>query len=105
MTHVHRHFCDPRFAVRRVTAKLLPCERCGHDPIFIESGLDWPVHPFSSFRQFLLWCDYCGRDIETSFEARKVPFRTRHVRPTYAKRVDLNLQPLQMVGRWNQLNG
>jgi len=90
---------DPLFAVRRVRAKLLPCKRCGHDPIFIESGLDWPIYPFSNFRQFLLWCDHCGRDIETSFDARKVPFRTRHVRPTYAKRVDLNLQPLQMVRR------
>ena len=104
MKHVRRHFCDPRLAVRRVRAKLNPCKRCGHEPIFIESGLDWPIYPFSSFREFLLWCDECGQEVETSFEAWKVPFRTRHVRVTYARRVDLSLQPLQMVGRWNQLN-
>ena len=33
-----------------------------------------------------------------------MPFRTRHIRSTYAKRVDLNIQPLQIVGRWNRLN-
>ena len=60
--------------------------------------------PFSSFRYFLLWRDVCGQEVETSFEATKVPFRKRHGRATYARRVDLNLQPLQMIGRWNQLN-
>ncbi len=104
MKHVRRHFCDPRMAFRHVRAKLNPCKRCGREPIFIESGLDWPIYPFSSFREFSLWCDECGQEVETSFEAWKVPFRTRHVRVTYARRVDLNLQPLQMVGRWNRLN-
>ena len=106
MTSVRRDFCDPRLgAVKRVRAKLSPCKRCGHEPIFIESGLNWPVYPFSSFRDYYLWCDMCGQEVETEFMARNVAFRTRHIRPTYGKRVDLNLQPLQMVGRWNQLNG
>lgn len=104
MKHVRRHFCDPRLALRRVRANLKPCKQCGHEPIFIESGLDWPVYPFSGFRHFLLWCDMCGLEVETSFEATKVPFRTRHVRVTYARRVELNIQPFQMVGRWNRLN-
>lgn len=104
MKHVRQLFCDPRFGVRHVRAKLKPCNRCGHEPIFIESGLDWPIYPFSSFRNFWLWCDECGQEVETSFEARKVPFRKRSGRVTYARRVDLNLQPIQMVGRWNQLN-
>jgi hypothetical protein len=104
MTHVRRYFCDPRLADRHVIAKLKPCKRCGHAPIFIEGGLDLPIYPFSSFRYFLLWCDVCGQEVETSFEATKVPFRKRHGRATNARRVDLNLQPLQMSGRWNQLN-
>jgi hypothetical protein len=105
MINVRRHLCDPFFVVRHVRAKLKPCKRCGHKPIFIEGGLDCPIYPFSSFRYFLLWCDVCGQEVETSFEARKVPFRKRRGRVTYARRVDLNLQPLQIVGRWNQLNG
>jgi hypothetical protein len=105
MIPVRRHFCHPRKAFRRVRAKLKRCKRCGHEPIFIETGLNWPIYPFSSFRHFWLWCDTCRQEIETRFEATEVPFRTRHDDATYAERVDLNLQPLQMVGRWNQLNG
>jgi hypothetical protein len=60
MTPVRRHLCDPYFAVRHVRAKLNHCKRCGHEPIFIEGGLDWPIYPFSGFRYFLLWCDVCG---------------------------------------------
>jgi hypothetical protein len=105
MTSVRRHLYDPRFAVRKVRAKLKHCKRCRHEPIFIEGGLDSPIYPFSSFRYFYLWCDVCGQEVETSFEVRKVPFRQRHGRVTYARRVDLNLQVLQMIGRWNQING
>src|ERR1700681_3451319 len=64
-----------------------------------QNKLASPEAPFSSFRYFLLWCDVCGQEVETSFEAWKVPFRKRHGRVTYARRVDLNLQPVQMVGR------
>jgi hypothetical protein len=105
MINIRRYLCDPFFVVRHVRAKLKHCKRCGHQPIFIEGGLDWPTYPFSSFRNFLLWCEVCGQEVETSFEARKVPFRKRNGRVTNARSVELNLQPLQMVGRWDQING
>jgi hypothetical protein len=105
MTPVRHYLCDPCFAVGHVRAKLNPCKRCGHQPIFIEGRSSLTNLSLFQLPLLLLWCDVCGHEVETSFEAWKAPFRKRHGRVTYARRVDLNLQPLQMVGQWNQLNG